>query len=330
MQGKVMPEHSAATEIAVGIDVCKAWLDIHIVPANTALRVANTAKGHRQLLAALGGIDVRIVALEATGKHHRSVHDTLHQAGLAVVVVNPLRARLFAQSIGALAKTDAVDANMLARFAQMARLQATPPLPQGLENLREIVRSREAAVTARAALENLLATATLACVRRQIKRQIKAAASAAEALEAEALGAIDRDPGLARRLEILVSIPGVGAVTAIGLIANMPELGSLDAKAVGMLGGLAPVACDSGQHNGPRHIRGGRSAVRTGIYMAAQSAARHNPQLKRFYQRLVGAGKLKKVALTAVMRKLLVLANSLVKENRCWSPEAPFAKPLPA
>lgn len=330
MQGKVMSEQRAMNDADVGIDTCKAWLDVNIQPANTTLRVANNKKGHKQLLAALKGLRVRIVVIEATGKHHRGVHRFLHQAGLPVAVVNPLRARLFAESIGALAKTDKVDARMLALFGAMARLEATPPLPESLENLREIVRNRDAAVAAKTALINQLGTVALASVKKQIARQIEAAEHAAEALEKEAIRTIKADPSLARRMEILVSIPGVGPVTAIALLANLPELGTLEAKQVGMLAGLAPVACDSGQRNGPRHIRGGRKHVRTSLYMAAMTAARYNSHLKRFNDRLIEAGKLAKVALTAVMRKLLVLANTLLKEDRCWSTQPPIAKPLSA
>ena len=329
MQGKVMSEHNASYEVAVGIDVCKEWLDIHILPANTILRVPNSKKGFKLLRVALKPLRIQVVVIEATAKYHRAIHRFLHEAGLPVTIVNPLRARLFAESLGALAKTDSVDARMLATFGQMAKLTATPPLPEAIENLREIVRNREAAMLAKVALENQLTTATVAGVKALINRQIKAAKAAADAFEAMAVGVIQGDCALAHRFDILVSIPGVGCVTAIGLIANMPELGSLDAKKAGMLAGLAPVACDSGQRNGARHIRGGRQAVRTGIYMAAHSAARFNPHLKAFYNRLVAAGKAKKIALTAVMRKLIVLANTLLKEDRKWSNELPIAKPLP-
>ena len=328
MQGKVMSEHSAQPDVDVGIDVCKAFLDIHILPANTVLQVSNTKKGHKQLMVALKDLRVRIIVMEATGKYHRECHRFLHEAGFAVTVVNPGRARLFAESLGALAKTDTVDARMLALFGGMTKLSATPPLPERLENLREIVRNRDAAIQAKTALENQLGSATLPCVIKQIGLQIKTAVQSADRLAKEAMRVIDADANLARRFEILVSIPGVGDVTAIGLIANMPELGHLDDKQAGMLAGLAPVACDSGQRRGARHIRGGRSAVRTGIYMAALSATRYNPHLKVFYDRLVAAGKLKKVALTAVMRKLIVLANLLLKEDRLWSKQPPLAKPL--
>ncbi len=330
MQGKVMSEHSASHDVGVGIDVCKEWLDIHILPAGSVLRFSNTKKGHKQLLSALKPLGVRIAVVEATGKYHRGVHRFLHDGGLSVAVVNPLRARLFAELLGALAKTDAVDARMLAAFGLMAQLAATPPLPEAIENLSEIVRNREAAIAAATALGNQLATAAVPGVERQIEHQIRSAKAAAGALEALAVQAIEADSALARRFAILVSIPGVGAVTACTLIANMPELGSLNAKQAGLLAGLAPLACDSGKRNGQRRIRGGRQAVRNGVYMAALSAVRFNPHLKRFYERLVAAGKVKKLALTAVMRKLIVLANELIKEDRLWSPEKPNAEPLHA
>lgn len=323
MQGKVTLEHRAAEQVTVGIDVCKAWLDIHILPANTTIRVANTKKGHKQLLAALKGLAVDMIVVEATGKYHRSAHRVLHEAGWPVAVANPLRTRLFAEGIGMLAKTDKVDARMLAIYARMAVSAVTPPLPEKLENLREIVRARQAAMANRVALHNQLQAASLASVKVQIKRQISAARAAIKALEANAVELARTEPTFVRRLEILGSIAGIGEISAVMLVANMPELGSLSEKKAAMLAGLAPVACDSGQRNAPRHIKGGRAQVRSGIYMAALSAARYNPDLKAFYERLVGKGKPPKVAITAVMRKLLALANILIKENRTWNPVPP-------
>ena len=328
MQGKVMSEQSATQDVDVGIDVCKASLDIHILPANIVLQVPNSKKGHKQLIAALRGFRVRIIVMEATGKFHRLAHETLHAAGFPVAIANPLRARLFAKSIGVLAKTDRVDARMLAVYGATQQLKAVSPLPETIERLREIVRCREAAVGAKTALENQRSTANLACVRKQIDAQIKAAARAAEALESDAVAAVKDDPALQRRFEILVSIPGIGTITAVCLLANMPELGGLTGGQVAMLAGLAPVASESGQSFGVRFIRAGRACVRAGIYMAAQSAARHNPDLRAFYDRLVADGKEKKVAITAVMRKLIVLANALLKEDRLWTPKLPIAKPL--
>lgn len=330
MQGKVESEQRASINNDAGIDVCKEWLDVHILPADVAVRFPNTKMGHAEILSLLKRHAVRRVLIEATGKFHRSVHVRLHEAGWHVAVVNPLRARLFAEAIGTLAKTDKADARVLAVMAAMTAPAATPPLPENLENLREIVRSREAATAAKTALTNQLASAANDIVRRQIRRQIAAAASAIKALLGAAISAIKKDPAFRRRFVILTSVPGIGDITAVGLIANMPELGQLDDKKAGMLAGLAPIACESGQSVGKRRIRGGRAIVRTGTYMAALSAIEHNPPLTTFYDRLVAAGKPKKLAITAVMRKLVVLANTLLKEDRCWSILAPIAKPLPA
>jgi len=330
MQGKVDSEHCASTHNDAGIDVCKAWLDVHILPIDVAARLPNTKKGHAQLISLLRRHEVRRVVIEATGKYHRSVHVRLHEAGRHVAVVNPLRARLFAEAIGTLAKTDSVDARVLAVMAATIAPGVTPPLPENLESLREITRSREAAIVARTALLNQLENAANVVVRRQIKRQIATVATAIKQLLAAAIAAIERDPAFRRRLVILTSVPGIGEVTAVCLIANMPELGQLDEKQAGMLAGLAPIACESGQTTAKRRIRGGRAIVRTGTYMAALSAIEHNPPLTAFYDRLVAAGKPKKLAIAAVMRKLIALANALLKEDRCWSLLAPIAKPLPA
>lgn len=330
MQGKVESENCASTHNDAGIDVCKAWLDVHILPADVAERFPNTKKGQTQLMALLKRHEVRRVVIEATGKYHRSAHVRLHEAGWHVAVVNPLRARLFAEAIGTLAKTDKVDAHVLAVMAATIAPGATPPLPENLEKLREIARSRDAATDAKTALLNQLENAADLIVRRQIKRQVATAASAIKALLAAAIAAIKIDPALQRRFVILTSVPGIGDVTAVCLIANMPELGQLDEKQAGQLAGLAPIASESGQKIGKRHIRGGRAVVRTGTYMAALSAIEHNPPLGTFYDRLVSAGKPKKLAIAAVMRKLIVLANTLLKEDRCWSILAPIAKPLPA
>lgn len=330
MQGKVESEHCARSHNDAGIDVCKAWLDVHILPAGIAERIPNTRKGHARLIALLKRHDINRIVMEATGKFHRSVHVRLHEAGFHVAIVNPLRARLFAEAIGILAKTDKVDARVLAVMAQMTTPNATPPLPENLENLREIARSREAATAHQTALLNQLASATIDVVRKQIKRQIAVTATAIEVLAKAAIAAIKCDPAFRRRLEILTSIPGIGDTTAICLIANMPELGRLDEKQAGMLAGLAPIACESGQTKGARRIRGGRAVVRTGIFMGAMSAIQHNPPLVAFYDRLIAAGKPKMLAITAVMRKLIVLANALLQEDRCWSLKRPIAKPLPA
>ena len=332
MQGKVMSEQSAIPRptVHLGIDVCKDWLDVHITAdgVDVVCRVENSKKGTSKLIKELAVYTVAGIVMEATGKYHRAAHRRLHETGYPVTVVNPLRARLFAESLGMLAKTDSVDARMLAIFGRMAALKPTPPLPANLENLKEIARARDAAVVARTALLNQLKAATHATVKQEIKRQIRSAKEATRTLERAIVEVIKADPGFARRYAILISIPGIGPVTAASLVANFPELGSCSTKETAMLAGVAPLACDSGQQKGQRAIRGGRAVVRTATYMAAVSAARFNPDMKRFYDRLVAKGKRAKVALTAVIRKLLVLANTLLKEDRLWSQQSPIAKPL--
>ncbi len=330
MQGKVMSEHSAASMVSVGIDVCKDKLDVHILPDGLVLQIDNNKNGFKQLIARLKRHRVSIAVLEATGKYHRSVHLALHDAGYKVAVVNPLRARLFAESMGALAKTGKADAKLLAIFGQTASLAVTAPLPENVEKLRETVRTRDFLTAQKTALSNVLPTAVTAAGAAVLKRQIKATEAGIADLEKAALSLLKSDPAFERRFEILTSIPGIGGITAASLIANCPELGSLDSKAAGMLAGLALIAAESGQHAGVRRIRGGRAALRKGVYMAAIAAARYNPGLINFYDRLTKAGKPAKLAITAVMRKLIVLANTLIREDRLWRPVPPIAKPLPA
>ena len=319
MQGKVMSQDNASNIHDVGIDVCKDWLDVHLMPANVAERFPNTKKGHLALIRLLKRHDVRRVLMEATGKLHRSVHERLHLAGYCTVVVNPSRSRKFAESIGTLAKTDKVDARMLALFAGWNGHEATPPLDENLANLQEIVRFRAASVAEKSMLANQRSSAACAIIRKQIDRRVDRLEADVDALEAAAMVIVGKDECLARRHRILTSIPGVADVTAACLLANLHELGSLSEKEAAMLAGLAPIACESGDTIRARRIRGGRPEVRTGIFMAAVSAIQHNGPLKAVYDRLIANGKLGKVALTAVMRKLIVLANALLKADRLWS-----------
>ncbi len=323
MQGKGSPERSAATQVYAGIDVCKARLDVFVHPIGQKLTVGNDPAGLKRLKKSLAAYQVVLVVMEATGKFHREAHRNLSAGGFAVAVVNPLRSRLFAEAIGALAKTDTVDARMLAILGESLGPGITPP-PSGLvEILQELVHGRDAAVTARTAILNRLGTSKAKRLILELKRQLKAVKIAIANLDIEIKRLIAGDPVLARRLDVLTSIPGVGPVAAIALIVGLHEIGALSAKQAAMIAGLAPVARDSGEHNGPRHIRGGRADVRKALYMAAVSAARFNPALKLFYSRLIAAGKKPKVALTAVMRKLVVLANTLLREDRPWQPNHP-------
>jgi transposase len=318
MQGQIQPEARSAHVVYVGIDVCKDRLEVHLHPLGRRLAVANDRDGIRRLGRELARHEVALVILEATAKYHRLAHRSLSQSGFAVAVVNPLRSRLFAEALGTRAKTDRVDAGMLAILGEALAPQATPPAPAALEALQELVHARHAASAERTALTNRLGASQTAFLKRELARRLISLDRHLERLAARIAGLIAGDASLARRHAILVSIPSVGPAVAAALIADLPELGRLDRRAIACLAGLAPFADDSGEAEGPRHIKGGRAQPRRALYWAALSAARHNPDLARFYKRLRDNGKKPKVALTAVMRKLVVLANTLLSQNRPW------------
>jgi transposase len=324
MQGKSLRERSAESTVYVGIDVCKDWLDVHVHPLGRRLRVANSRDGLKRLKRELSGLAVELVVMEATGKYHRQVHRVLDAAGLPVAIVNPLRSRLFAEAVGALAKTDAVDARLLAILGESLAPAAQPPAPEHLEALGELLTARQAATAEASALANRLGASTTAFLKSELKRRLASLKRHIARLEAEIARRIASDAMLARRHAIVSSIPGIGPVAAATLIISLAELGMCSNKAAALLAGLAPIAADSGARTGERHIRGGRAQVRTAIYMAALAASRFNPDLIAFYRRLRAAGKKSKVALTAVMRKLVVLANTLITEDRLWQPKSPI------
>jgi len=320
MQGKVTTEETAS--VYVGVDVCKDHLDVCLHPLGERFRVGNDRDGRRALVRRLGRHKVALVAMEPTSKYHRSAHRQLATAGFAVALVNPLRARLFAEACGRLAKTDAIDAAMLALMAE--RLAPAPTAPPTLaeEQLEELASARSSAIAERVALDNRRSMASAPFLRRELAARLRSLDRHIARLEREIDIAIAADPATARRAEILRSIPGVGPVTTIAFLAWMREIGQLNAKQAAALAGLAPVAHDSGPARGKRRIRGGRGALRTTLYMAALVASQRNPDLKRFYQQLKSRGKPPKLALTAVARKLVILANRLVSENRTWMPLA--------
>lgn len=320
MQGKEPSQQSAVKRVYLGIDVSKARLDVYIHPLGRTLAVSNDAGGLKRLKKAVADCDVALVVMEATGKFHRLAHRFLHDSGFKVAVVNPARSRKFADALGALAKTDAIDARVLAILGESLQPDAVPPPPESAESLQELTRGRDAAVESRTAVLNQIGASKTPSLIRELKRQLRALETSIVNLEAEIRRRIAADPAMARRFTILTSIPGIGPGAAIALIAGLAEIGRLSAKEVAMLVGLAPLANDSGERRGARSIRGGRANVRSALYMPANSAARHNPDMKAFYDRLIAKGKKAKVAITAVMRKLLVLANTLVGEDRLWEP----------
>ena len=323
MQGKVLPEPNTMAPVYAGIDVCKEWLDVDVPARAARLRVSNDRYGRRRLNRELAKFAVRQVVMEATGKYHRAAQRSLHAAGFAVALVDPLRARLFAKACGYLAKTDRIDARLLALMGEALEPTALPPPSEALLELQELVNARTAATPERTALTNRRGAAQTGFLKAELGRRLAAIKSHLERLDAEIERRIQAEPALARRYVILMSIPGVGPVTAAVLIANFAELGACSSKQAAMLAGVAPIACESGERIGHRAIKGGRSSVRNAVYMAALSAASHNDGLAAFAKRLRQAGKPAKVVLVAVMRKLIILANTLINQNRLWSPIAP-------
>lgn len=300
----------------VGIDISKASLDCHAHPAGIDRQFANTAKGHKALLAWIGQWEIDRIAYEATGTYHRVLEQAL--ADKPCVKLNPERARRFAQATGTLAKTDRIDAAMLARMAATLQPPVRPAKSQKQAQLAELINARDGLVRDRTALKNRAKNLTIAILKRHCLQRLDQIARHIEALDAEIARIIAADTNLARRHLILTSIDGLGTVTANQLVATMPELGALENKQAASLAGLAPVARQSGQWKGKSFIRGGRANVRQALYMPALVAARYNPDLKAKYTQLIAAGKPAKVAITAVMRKLIVTANALLKADRLW------------
>lgn len=302
----------------IGIDISKASLDCHAFPAGAERQFANTTKGHKALITWLGQWQVARIAYEATATYHRALEAAL--ADWPSVKLNPERARRFAQATGTLAKTNRIDAMLLARMAATLQPLIRPARTAQQAQMAELINARHGLVRDRMALKNREKNLTIALLKRQCRLRLDQIDRHIAALDAEISTLVAADATLARRHQILTSIAGVGTLTANQLIATMPELGNLENKQAAALAGLAPVARRSGQWKGKSYIRGGRANVRQALYMPALVAARYNPDLKAKYQKLLAAGKPAKIAITAVMRKLVVTANALLKADRCWAP----------
>lgn len=304
-----------------GIDIAKDRLDVCLYPDGATRHFPNDAKGHRALIAWLSGQAIQRVVFEPTGAYHRGLERSLATAGLPLAKINPRHARRFAEALGQLAKTDRLDAALLARFGALLEPPTRPVLSPTLDAMKELLVARQALIKDRTAALNRQKVARSALVRRQIDQRLRQIARHLAALDAQLQSLCLDDADLAPRLAILMSIPGIAQTTAVSLLAEMPELGRLDQSQVASLAGLAPVARDSGTSRGRRMIRGGRAPVRQALYMPALVAARFNPDLKAKYQALIAAGKPAKVALTAIMRKLIILANALLRDQRHWTPK---------
>lgn len=306
---------------SVGVDIAKDTLDVHLHPVGRVRRFANSAKGCADLIAWLGGFVIARIAFEPTGAYHRAFERCLAEAGLPLVKVNPRQARRFAEAIGRHAKTDAVDAAMLARFAALLEPPVRPVVSAALDAMKELHVARRALVKDRVAARNRDHTHRSALLKRQARARLAQIDRQIAAIDAALHAELAANPALQARFDILVSIPGVGEATAFALLVEMPELGALEHKCAASLAGLAPMARDSGQHRGKRSIRGGRAPLRQALYMPALVAVRFDAAIKAKYDALLASGKPPKVALIAIMRKLLILANALLRDGRTWTPK---------
>ena len=309
------------TKSTIGVDISKDHLDACRWPGGETTRVINDPAGHRRLIRWIGG-DVARVAFEATGAYHAAFERALHRADVPYSKLNPARVRRFAEALGTHAKTDRIDARLIARMGAMLEPAPQAPRPAILAELHELQLARTALMRERTAATNRAGRLTLALLKRQHAARLRQIERALTEIDTAIATLVASDPGLARKAEVLRSIPGVSTITAAAILAEMPELGTLEAASAASLTGLAPFTRESGKWKGQAKIGGGRADLRRALYLPALSAARHNPDLKAVYDRLRAKGKPAKVALVALMRKLVILANALVRDDRTWQSRA--------
>jgi transposase len=303
----------------VGIDVSKAKLDV-AVSGGAAFAVANTPEGHAELVERLAALRPRRVVMEATGGLEAAAAAALGRAGLPVLVVNPRQARDFAKGMGYAAKTDAIDARALAHFAEATRAEPRPLPDEAARELDALLDRRRQLVGMRTMERNRLAAAAAGRVRRDLEAHLRWLEEHIGRIDEELAEKVRSSPIWREKDDLLRGIPGVGPVTSRTLLAAVPDLGAMPNRRAAALVGLAPRADDSGQRRGARRIGGGRKAVRDVLFMAALAARRHNPVLRAFAARLEAAGKKPKVVLIAVARKLVVIANAILRSRRPWDP----------
>jgi transposase len=305
--------------VFVGIDVAKAYLDVAVRPSGVHERLANDEAGVAQLVDHLRAMRPTLVVLEATGGLEVPLTAALATVGLAVAVVNPRQVRDFAKAVGQLAKTDALDAHLLARFAEVVRPEPRPLPDADAQALSALLTRRRQVIAMLVAEQQRLAT-TVAALRPRVEAHIAWLRQERDDLDRQLRAQIRRSPAWREDDDLLQSVPGVGPVLSTTLIAELPELGRLNRKQIATLVGVAPLNCESGILRGRRIVWGGRAQVRAALWMGTLVAVQHNPVLRQFYGRLVAAGKPKKVALTACMHKLLLILNALLRQRTCWQP----------
>jgi transposase len=305
------------SEAFVGIDVSKAALDVGVLSPEQFWTIPNDEAGCRSLAERLQTLSPTLIVLEATGGFETLAAATLAAAGLPVVVVNPRQVRDFAKATGTLAKTDRLDARVLALFAQRVRPAVRPLKDTQSRELEALFTRRHQLVEMLTMEKNRLSLAA-APVRKDLKAHIIWLVKRLKDVDGELKALIQDSPVWREKDDLLQSAPGVGPVASVALLAQLPELGTLNRRQIGALVGVAPLNNDSGQYKGQRHVWGGRAVVRAVLYMATLAAIRCNPSIKAFYQRLRAAGKKPKVAIVACMRKLLTILNAMLKSKTPW------------
>lgn len=317
-------------QVFVGIDVSKHRLDVAVRPTNERYSVTNDKEGITELVEKLAKLKPTLIVLEATGGLETAVTAALAARGLAVAVVNPRQARDFAKSLGKLAKTDKIDAMVLARFAEAIRPEPRQ-LPDAQAQLLQATLVRRRQLIEMLVAEKNRLPLTHLSVQGRVKEHITWLETELETIDQDLNGQLRASPAWCEKEDLLRGVKGVGEVTATTLLAELPELGVLNRKQIAALVGVAPFNRDSGKMKGKRAIWGGRATVRNVLYMAALSAARFNPVIRDFYQHLLEQGKLKKVALIACARKLLTILNAMIHSMKPWDPSlAKTKKPATA
>lgn len=306
----------------IGVDISKDTIDVYMHPKGLRTRVPNSKSGFRALSEWLSTSEISQIIYEPTGQYHLAFEAYFLRLGVPLGKVNPRQARRFADAIGVQAKTDPIDAELLAQYGAMITIRPVAKRATKFNEMRELQSARRALIKDRIAASNRAASRICSLLKRQAKERISQIEQQLRAINAALREHVCSDELLKARFDILLTIPGVGETTAITLLVEMPELGELDHKAAASLAGLAPIARDSGTFRGRRFIQGGRAHLRQALYMPALVSIRHNPEFRAKYDLLISAGKAPKLAITVVMRKLLILANSLLRDGRLWTPSA--------
>ena len=307
------------TNICVGIDVSKKNLDVADTTRSTTETIPYTKTGLKRFLSSLKNLQPTLICLEATGGLERELVACLHQHGFQVAVVNPRQIRDFARANNQLAKTDQIDARIIAKFAQLLKPRITQPLTEKQQKIKDLIARKRQTSKSLVQEANRLARTVDTNIRKMINQVITLYKKQKATLARQLAELIASDEEAREKSKIIKSIPGFGPATAAALVAELPELGTINRQQIGRLVGVAPTNRDSGTMRGKRTTGGGRSDVRTALFMPTIVAKKHNPKIKAFYDRLIEKGKPKMVALIAAMRKLITILNSMIRDGKMWN-----------